>query len=175
MDKVQLARLVQWAGDRGVQGRKRLQKVVYLLQAAGCPLDVDFILHHYGPYSRDVADVCDEMVAEGLLTEQVELSSVKQYTYTLPAATARLLEQIASTAPDRTASLDLFRGFAGELFAAPLWSLELGSTIVYYHALGEDWAGATRRACEFKKVPVEDGGTRAAADIARKVAEGKAC
>ena len=56
MDRYQLATLSSWAGERGIQGRKRLQKVVFLLQAAGCPLSSHFTLHHYGPYSRDVAD-----------------------------------------------------------------------------------------------------------------------
>ncbi len=35
MNRLQLATLLSWAGDNGLQGRKRLQKVVYFLQEAG--------------------------------------------------------------------------------------------------------------------------------------------
>lgn len=69
MNRHQLATLIWWAGEAGIQGRKRLQKVVYFLQQAGCPLDCQYTLHHFGPYSRDVADACDEMVAARLVVE----------------------------------------------------------------------------------------------------------
>lgn len=59
MNRLQLATLLSWADDQSIQGRKRLQKVVYFLQYAGCPLDCRYTLHHFGPYSRDVADACD--------------------------------------------------------------------------------------------------------------------
>ena len=69
MNRLQMATLLSWADDAGLRGRKRLQKVVFFLQEAGCPLDCRYTLHHYGPYSRDVADRCDEMVAAGLIDE----------------------------------------------------------------------------------------------------------
>ncbi|MFO1064120.1 MAG: hypothetical protein U0892_09680 [Pirellulales bacterium] len=34
MNRLQLATLLSWAGQDGLSGRKRLQKVVYLLQEA---------------------------------------------------------------------------------------------------------------------------------------------
>jgi uncharacterized protein YwgA len=51
MTRYQLAKLVEWAGT--LRTRKRLQKVVFMLQAAGCPFDDGFGLHHFGPYSSD--------------------------------------------------------------------------------------------------------------------------
>jgi hypothetical protein len=36
MNRYQLAKIVDWAGT--LETRKRMQKVVYLLQVAGCPL-----------------------------------------------------------------------------------------------------------------------------------------
>src|SRR5438132_565582 len=82
MTRYQLAKLVQWAGT--LQTRKRLQKVVYLLQAAGCPLDDEFGLHHFGPYSSDVADRADDMTNAGLLNEESHGNYAgKQYDYTL--------------------------------------------------------------------------------------------
>ena len=49
MTTYQLAKLVL-AMD-GIHSRKRVQKTVHLLQAAGCDFDLDdFRLHFYGPY-----------------------------------------------------------------------------------------------------------------------------
>ena len=67
MNRYQLAKIVDWAGT--LETRKRMQKVVYLLQVAGCPLGADYTLHHYGPYSQEVARLTDEMVQTGILTE----------------------------------------------------------------------------------------------------------
>jgi uncharacterized protein YwgA len=30
-----------------------MQKLIFMLQAAGCPLDADYDLHHYGPFRED--------------------------------------------------------------------------------------------------------------------------
>ena len=45
MNRYQLAKIVQWAGT--LRSRKRMQKMIFLLKAAGCPLDADYDLHHY--------------------------------------------------------------------------------------------------------------------------------
>ena len=90
MNRYQLAKIVEWAGT--LRARKRMQKLIYLLQAAGCPLDVDYDLHHYGPYSEDVARTTDEMVREKLLGETTETYSYgEQYSYSL---TPRSIDQI---------------------------------------------------------------------------------
>ncbi len=36
MQPYHLAKLIQWAPDGELKSRKRMQKVVYLLQSAGC-------------------------------------------------------------------------------------------------------------------------------------------
>ena len=68
MNRYQLAKIVQWAGT--LRSRKRMQKMIFLLQAAGCPLDADYDLHHYGPYSQDVARLTDEMVRRSFSVRQ---------------------------------------------------------------------------------------------------------
>ena len=91
MNRYQLAKIVDWAGL--LRSRKRMQKVVYLLQVAGCPLQADYILHHYGPYSQEVARLTDEMVRSALLDETSEATTVgEQYAYRLPEATRKKLE-----------------------------------------------------------------------------------
>src|SRR5258705_142192 len=129
MDRYQLAMIGSWADERGIQGRKRLQKVVFFLQAAGCPLDCRFTLHHYGPYSRDVADVCDEMVAAGLLEEHVTPNATgAQYGYKLTARTRQLLDAMAREDGARAATLQPFRDLANRLMGEDLWRLELNSS-----------------------------------------------
>lgn len=151
MNRLQLATLLSWAGESGLQGRKRLQKVVFFLQEAGCPLDCDFTLHHFGPYSRDVADACDEMVAAGFVVEGggPATGEKQHYTYTLTPDTWKLLEKN----PD--SGMASFELRAKELIRQPIWPLELGSTILFFERQTGDWQEALKKACEFKKVAPE--------------------
>lgn len=164
MNRLELATLLSWAGEAGLQGRKRLQKVVYLLQEAGCPLGCRFILHHFGPYSRDVADTCDEIVAAGLVVESGGPANGEMtYTYSLTPATRKLLEQ----APPP--KLKLFEELAKYLLNADVWPLELGSTILFFHGQTGDWNKALDDACKFKKVPPDVEPSRSALALAKRV------
>ena len=148
MNRLQLATLLSWAGDNGLHGRKRLQKVVFFLQEAGCPLDCRYTLHHFGPYSRDVADRCDEMVAAGLIDETGgPANGDKQYAYSLTAATQTALAR----SPD--AVMQPFQERGRSLINEDLWTLELGSTILYFYRQTRNWDQALNNACDFKKVP----------------------
>ncbi len=162
MNRLQLATLLSWAGDDGVPGRKRLQKVVFFLQHAGCPLDCHFTLHHFGPYSRDVADLCDEMVAAGLIEEDDgPETGLKQYKYALKPQTREMLKQASDE------RMTQFQEQGAKLINQKLWSLELGSTILYFHRQLEDWNVAMSKACEFKNVGVESEQSREALSLAQ--------
>lgn len=148
MNRLQLATLLSWAGDNGFHGRKRLQKVVYFLQEAGCSLDCRYTLHYFGPYSRDVADACDEMVAAGLVVETGgPQNGAMQYTYALKPEIRVLLDQT------RDEQLQQFQQRGRDLINEHLGTLELGSTILYFYRQGGNWQHALINACEFKKVP----------------------
>jgi uncharacterized protein YwgA len=166
MNRLQLATLLSWAGVNGLQGRKRLQKVVFFLQEAGCPLDCDYTLHHFGPYSRDVADRSDEMVAAGLLDEKVEvINGLTQYTYTLASG----IRDLVATEPDR--GMDRYRELGSELMdpaRTNLWWLELGATILFIFRQTGDWDHALARACEFKKVKAADAPSQRAFELAKR-------
>jgi uncharacterized protein YwgA len=96
MTRYQLAKLVQWAGT--LRTRKRLQKAVFMLQASGCPLDAEFILHHYGPYSQEVARLSDEMVETDLLGEESRPNQVGlQYCYSLTEHAKERIAQLEAT------------------------------------------------------------------------------
>ena len=52
-------------------GSTRLQKQAYLVHCCGANLEeLDFIYHHYGPYSFELADGCIEAQAEGWMTTE---------------------------------------------------------------------------------------------------------
>jgi uncharacterized protein YwgA len=83
MSRYQLAKIVEWAET--FRSRKRMQKLIFSLQAAGCSLEANYDLHYYGPYSHDVATLTDEMVREGLLKERSDTYHFGgEYSYTLP-------------------------------------------------------------------------------------------
>jgi uncharacterized protein YwgA len=148
MNRLQLATLLSWAGDSGLPGRKRLQKVVYFLQEAGCPLNCRYTIHYFGPYSRDVADACDEMYAAGLVDETPRpFNGGTQYTYALEPAIRKLLEHT------RDEQMQRFESLGRDLIKEHIWTLELGSTILFYYCQGGNWEHALTNACEFKKVP----------------------
>lgn len=164
MDRFQLATLLSWAGEGGLQGRKRLQKVVFLLQCAGCPLGCRYTLHHFGPYSRDVADACDELVAAKLVQETGgPQGGSSSYTYALTSATRSLLPVGGDPA------LQGFENLAKELIAADLWQLELGSTILYFQGQTADWQQSLTRACAFKHVVTTIEPSQAALGLAQRV------
>lgn len=154
MDKYCLVKVVQWAEPSGVMGRKRLQKVIFFLQEAGFPSEAEFTLHHFGPYSRDVAEACDELVSAGMLVERAFGNLVgTQYSYSLaPGAAASALSQTERRLSIQAKRVEAYQQLANTLLARDLWELELGSTIYYFQKREQDWAKAIRQACAFKKV-----------------------
>ncbi len=89
-----------------LQGRTSLQKLVYF-EAENSLVDAKFKPHFYGPYSEDVANAVDSMVALGYLKENVTVlgeqtdpwlaavsGEVKVYSYELNDEGKQLAEEI---------------------------------------------------------------------------------
>jgi uncharacterized protein YwgA len=170
MNRYQLAKIVGWAGT--LRTRKRMQKVVYLLQAAGCPLEADYFLHHYGPYSHDVARLSDEMVGVNLLEEQSNSSSVgQQYSYRLGARARASIAEFEKTQEGRDWSdqMAAFETKAQRLLTADLKALEIASTVVYFLRQGNDWSAAVDKACEFKGLTKGSQAVKGAEALARQI------
>lgn len=166
MNRLQLATLLSWAGENGLEGRKRLQKVVYFLQAAGCPLNCQYTLHHYGPYSRDVADVCDEMVAAKLIEESGGPAEGRnQYIYQLPQGTRNLLAEGSDE------QMSDFQPLGERLLGEGIWPLELGSTILFFYKQGGDWQQSLVDACAYKGVEPEMDSSQNALNLAQQVSQ----
>ncbi len=154
MNRYQLAKLVSWAGR--LQSRKRMQKVVFMLQAAGCPIPANYYLHHYGPYSDEVARLADEMVRNGLLTEnEGEVMGNVTYSYQLADSTTQQLQSLEQTPQgiEWASELAPFETKARRLLRADLRQLEYASTILFFQKQGNDWPQAVEKAEKFKQTP----------------------
>jgi uncharacterized protein YwgA len=170
MNHYQLGKLVQWAGT--LQSRKRMQKVVYLLKCAGCPLDADFFLHHYGPYSTDVAQATDQLVRLNLLEETAEGNAVgQQFSYSVPAPALQSLRAFEMTDDGREAArlLKPFEPIARELLQLDIPVLEYASTIAFFQNQKADWNESFKSACAFKRLNPESTVAQNSLALAKRV------
>lgn len=79
-----------------IQGRTRLQKLVFLLKNKyEIPLSFDFTSYYYGPYSSGLSDYIDSMISYGLLEEKrVHLGKdIDRYDYHLTEKGRNLLQE----------------------------------------------------------------------------------
>lgn len=155
MDRYQVARLIGWAGT--LRTRKRMQKVVYLLQSAGCPYQAEYRLLHVGPYSAELAGLTDELVRAGVLAEHKNGRAAGcTYDYSLTAwggaAVVRFEESSHGTAVQELA---LYRPFAVELLGRDVRELEYAATIAYFKNRGSGFDEALARASEFVQPPLD--------------------
>jgi uncharacterized protein YwgA len=123
-----VARLIAVLGK--VRGRKRLQKIVHLLKAKGFRgFQQDFVLHYYGPFSRQLAVQLDFVCAAGLVEEK---GSGDSYLYTAPP------EALSSPASQLLAvdSHPPWSNFAHQLNQKSTAFLEALSTVVFLHESG---------------------------------------
>ncbi len=172
MMRYQLAKIVSWAET--LHSRKRLQKVVFSLKAAGCPLEAEFYLHHFGPYSEEVARLTDELVREGLLVERSAGNAVgQQFSYSLPEQTKAQMGELERTERGWKMAEELapFEPLARSLLQADLKDLEVAATMLYFHRQGLNWPEAAAKTCAFKKLPAEGPLTGRAERLARAVEE----
>lgn len=170
MTRYQLAKIVDWAGT--LHSRKRMQKVAFLLQTKGCPIEADFALHHYGPYSQEVSRLSDEMVQGKILEEQaVPNKAGQQYSYRVSEDARR---QIAEFEAHTDGSLQLgklapFEGLARQLLQTELRELEVASTIVFFRKQGHDWPVAVEKTCQFKGLPPGTSFLQKTEELARQI------
>jgi len=55
-----------------VQGRKKIQKMVHLLDAAGNRMPFKYEYHHYGPYSAELQAELNDLSQKNLLHEDIQ-------------------------------------------------------------------------------------------------------
>lgn len=115
-----------------VETRKKMQKIVHILQVTGAPFPEEFRFHLYGPYSNDLRAELDAFAAEDLIEETQSGSA-----FTLKP-TRKLIDLIALAREE----IPEWTKLAEELNAKSPTDLEGISTLLYFHQWGfeeEDW------------------------------------
>jgi uncharacterized protein YwgA len=156
MTKYQLAKLVLMCG--AMQSRKRVQKTVHLLQAAGCDFGLDFRLHYYGPYSAELAALLDEMATEGILLEsECPWPYGTRYDYRFSEKFRDALDRYEGTPSGREAKAEMeaHAPLVGEFNQEEPKVLELASTIVHLRNQGCSSDDAVTKTCRVKNEPAD--------------------
>lgn len=110
-----------------VHGRVRIQKTAYFLHRLGMAelADVEFFYHHYGPFSRTVAEsVLDGMRCDALHEDAKPLVDDRQaYAYQITKAASDLVDDVLP------ASRELVESLIKKIQNEHWRTLELASTI----------------------------------------------
>ena len=114
-----------------VEGRKRLQKIVHLLKSKGYKeFNYGFVLHFYGPFSRELANQLDFLCTAGLIEEsRLDLA----FNYQTPNED---LKHFLQNLLPKTKNMRSWIDFAKELDKKETPFLEALSTIVYLSKAG---------------------------------------
>lgn len=111
-----------------VQGRKRLQKVVHLLQASGArEFNHRFALHYFGPFSRELAHEIDLLADTQLVSESRPKSEGESYQYRLVESKLETVEKLYADEFGKPA----WERLARDLNKEDTQCLEAMSTLVY--------------------------------------------
>ena len=163
MNDYWLAKLISSVGK--VDSRKRLQKAVYLLQSAGCPLKCDYILHYYGPYSFDVAALVNCLDGADIIEETPKGNRYEVHSIDKGKAALKRFEKTPK-GKSLLSQIQQFVPLFEQLNAENLWVLELAATITYFHQ--NDWTEAKEQTAKFKSVPLTDSKLQKAEELAKK-------
>lgn len=106
-------------------GRTRLQKTIYLLQAAGWEGGFQFQYYHYGPYCEDLAEAANFGVVFNMMREE-EHPTAWGSTYSTYTVDDLVANQ-PQTLPDK------WQGLACTATKAGAIELELAATAVYLY------------------------------------------
>ncbi len=109
-----------------VVGRKRLQKMIYILKKSGVDFSERYSFHFYGPYSEELSTRVEELSNLGFIQENKEKEKgYYQYRYQLTNEGISFLNQAETELPDVSA-------FIEEMNEQSSRFLELVSTMLYF-------------------------------------------
>lgn len=120
---------------RGIDGRKKLQKMIYITKVLGYPVQEDFTLYLYGPYSEELAGELQRMKELSLLDEHSLDSS---YVIKLTENGKEFLNYFQSNIEEDvgTEELTRMRALLKELSYYEPWELEIIATLFYFYQIG---------------------------------------
>lgn len=110
-----------------VTGRKKLQKMIYILQQCEVPFEEKYEFHFYGPYSEELTLRVEELCNLGFVKEEKEeKSSYHQYHYTITDKGESFLTQFQMDMPEIGDRIQLLQEKSSRF-------LELVSTMFFFH------------------------------------------
>lgn len=122
--------------DRRVEGKKRLQKLVYFLSEAGADSEASFFLKNFGPYSAEVDNATAMLTIFGGLEESSKAVGTSDYlttVYALPADSG----DVSQLDPVLAGKLQSFNAFS-------TIELEIASTVRLFMTQGSQYEEAVR-------------------------------
>ncbi|ARD48739.1 hypothetical protein SporoP37_11650 [Sporosarcina sp. P37] len=127
------AKIVQFVSlANEINGRKKMQKMVYILKKMNFPFAEKYELHMYGPYSEELTLRVEELCEMGFLAERFEdKGSYKQYCYQVTEEGSKFLT--TADAP-KTQLSDCI----GRLNEKSSRFLELVSTLLFFDQLDKE-------------------------------------
>ncbi len=132
LPELTIAKVIEACGK--IDGRVKLQKIVYLLSAMGYQLPYrDFHVRHYGPFSPRLAAALDFLVSVGVVTEHpVPVGEESQrYDYeTSPRYSDSLAEYVHVPVPEGRPALE---AVGAQLARCDRPTLEITATMHYLH------------------------------------------
>jgi uncharacterized protein YwgA len=162
-----LAKLIGSVSE--VDSRKKLQKSLYLLSfRKGFPLKFDYFLHYYGPYSRDLVALVDQLDSTDILKEKQYGSAIHSKLTEEGSQILKYYENI----PEGQVALKTIEPFLDSfkhLCNEETWVLELASTLAYFYQADQKWETAIELTADFKKVRPDNGKFLQALQLAKEL------
>ncbi|QDP41701.1 YwgA family protein [Radiobacillus deserti] len=113
-------------------GRKKLQKMIYILKKNQIPFEEKYEFHFYGPYSEELTLRIEELCNLGFLSETKEKkSNYYQYRYKVTEQGQSFLEQFNIELPPLENMVTQMKEKSSRF-------LELVSTILYFDHLSKE-------------------------------------
>jgi hypothetical protein len=131
--------------DRKIKGKKRLQKLAFLLKAAGARCDARFEIRDYGPFSREIAAAAQFLSLKGRVEEHEEpigASGTFVTVYKMQADAERTIHPL----PEK------FKRMLRHLDSFPTVDLEVAATYQFFLSAGLTTQSARKRTVELKPV-----------------------
>ncbi len=114
------------ATAEGVAGRKKMQKMIYILKKLGAPFQEKYEFHIYGPYSEELTARVEELCDMGFLLEELEdKGSYVQYKYSVTQEGAEFRSTLRESILESPE-------VAGKLNNKSSRFLELTATLLYF-------------------------------------------
>jgi uncharacterized protein YwgA len=142
-----ILKLIGSSGDK-VNGRKKLQKLFYIMKNLGFPVSLNFIYHRYGPYSPELSATISELNSLGLLKEDYK-SQIYEYKITRTGKNfLKLLEK--NKLVEKYATPEKLNNAVKFISQQDSSLLELVSTIMFLMEYGESYKAACKEALKLK-------------------------